>query len=224
MKSFVKRAAACGLALTLGLTSLAGCGKSQKIDGTKTVATVNGEALPLGVASFYAKYQQAYMYQLYMMYFGQASSIFDEVVDEESGKTYAEDMKESVLSDLEKMMVINQHAEEYEVSLTDEQKEQIETAAQAYIDANEQSVLDKIGANKDHIAQLMTLQTIQSLMMDPIVKDVDREVTDEEAQQTTLTYVGVTPSEETESNAESAASAAESTTAESTAAESTAAE
>ena len=223
MKSIMRKAAAYGLVLAMGCTSLAGCGKNgAKIDGSKTLMTVNGEDLRMGVASFYTRFQQAQMYQFYSMYFGSGAAIFDTVEDEATGKTYGDDIKEEVLSELEKLVIINQHADEFGVSLTDEQKANITAAAEAYIASNDQAVLDKVGAAKEDVEKLLTLQTVQSLMMDPIVKDVDREVPDEDAQQTTLTYVAVNVAEEeasetSEAEAQSEAAVSEATTSEATA-------
>ena len=230
MKSIMRKAAAYGLVLAMGCTSLAGCGKNgAKIDGSKTLMTVNGEDLRMGVASFYTRFQQAQMYQFYSMYFGSGAAIFDTVEDEATGKTYGDDIKEEVLSELEKLVIINQHADEFGVSLTDEQKANITAAAEAYIASNDQAVLDKVGAAKEDVEKLLTLQTVQSLMMDPIVKDVDREVPDEDAQQTTLTYVAVNvaedeTSETSEAEAQSEAAVSEATTSEATTSESTTSE
>ena len=219
MKSVFRKAAALGLIFCMSCMMLAGCGNNGAIDGSKTLMTVNGEDLRLGAASFFAKYEQAQTYMIYNMYFGM-TSIFDTA--EEDGHTAGEEMKESVLTDLEKMMVIKQHAEEYGVSVTDEQAAQIQEAAKAYIEGNDKAALAKVGASEEDVVTLLELQTIRSSMMDPIVKDVDTEVTDEEAQQTSVTYVRVNVEETTDSAAESTAeSSAESTA--SSAAESTAA-
>ena len=220
MKSIMRKAAAYGLVLAMGCTSLAGCGKNgAKIDGSKTLMTVNGEDLRMGVASFYTRFQQAQMYQFYSMYFGSGAAIFDTVEDEATGKTYGDDIKEEVLSELEKLVIINQHADEFGVSLTDEQKANITAAAEAYIASNDQAVLDKVGAAKEDVEKLLTLQTVQSLMMDPIVKDVDREVPDEDAQQTTLTYVAVNVAEDETSETSEAEAQSEAATSEAAASE-----
>ena len=224
MKAVFRKAAALGLVFAMSCTALAGCGsKGSKIDGSKTLMTVNGEDVRLGVGSLYAKYQQASIYQIYSMYFG-TTSIFDNEHDD--GHTYGEEIKESVISDLEKMVTIKQHAEEYGVSLTDEETAAIETAAQAYMDGNDEETRAKIGAAKEDVVELMTLQTLQASMMDPIVKDVDTEISDEDAQQTSVSYIRIdveSEPEETESveeTVESGASgseAAESETAQSAA-------
>ena len=238
MKAVFRKAAALGLVFAMSCTALAGCGsKGSKIDGSKTLLTVNGEDVRLGVGSLYAKYQQASIYQIYSMYFG-TTSIFDNEHDD--GHTYGEEIKESVISDLEKMVTIKQHAEEYGVSLTDEETAAIETAAQAYMDGNDEETRAKIGAAKEDVVELMTLQTLQASMMDPIVKDVDTEISDEDAQQTSVSYIRIdveSEPEETESveetvesgasgseaaESEAAQSAAESEAAESEAAQSAA--
>ena len=194
MNSVLKRAAALGLSALLASTALAGCGSekesSSAIDGTATLMTVNDEKVPLGVAAFYARYQQAQLYQLYQMYFGSASSIFSQSYDE-SGTTYGDEMKEEMLTNLKTMMVIRQHAEDYDISISDSEEKAIEKAAQQYIDSNDEETRKKVGASKEDAVEAMELQTYQSKMMDPIVADVDTKVTDKEAQQTTLTYVSV---------------------------------
>lgn len=212
MRSYLKKAAALTLAGALVCGSLAGCGKKAdtKIDGTKPLMTVNGETLNLGVGSFFARFQQAEIYQIYTAYFG-ATTIFDQTIDETTGQLYGDNIKESILEDLKKDMVIRQHAEEYGVSLTDEEKQAIEDAAQEYMDENSEEVRNLIGAGKEDLVELMTLQTIQSKMMDPIVKDVDTEVSDEEGQVSSLTYitVNVPTEEDVTSGAESALAAVE---------------
>lgn len=205
--SYMKKAAALALAGVLAAGSLAGCGKKEdgKIDGTKTLMTVNGEEVKLGVGAFYARFSQAQIYQFYTAYFG-LSSIFDGAMSEGSDETYGDYMKESVLSELEEDVVIRQHAEEYGVSLTDEEKAAIEEAADDYMAKNSDEVREKIGAGRDDLVELMSLQTYQSKMMDPIVKDVDTEVSDEEGQMSSLTYFTFEVAEETaDSGVESAA-------------------
>ena len=191
MKSLWKKFAAAGLTAAMGVSMLAGCGnKDAKIDGTKTAVTINDEAVSLGAVSFQARFQQAYMYQMYSQYFG-TTQIFDQVMDESTEKTYGDQIKESVLENIEELVLINQHAEEYDVALDDEKKAEIEKIAQAYIDENDEKVRAQIGASKEDVVYLLELQTIQDMMREPMAKDVDTEVSDDEAQQTTVTYLSL---------------------------------
>ena len=190
MKSLWKKFAAAGLTAAMGVSMLAGCGnKDAKIDGTKTAVTINDEAVSLGAVSFQARFQQAYMYQMYSQYFG-TTQIFDQVMDESTEKTYGDQIKESVLENIEELVLIKQHAADYDVALDDEKKAEIEKIAQAYIDENDEKVRAQIGASED-VVYLLELQTIQDMMREPMAKDVDTEVSDDEAQQTTVTYLSL---------------------------------
>ncbi len=191
MKSLWKKFAAAGFTAAMGVSMLAGCGnKDAKIDGTKTAVTINDEAVSLGAVSFQARFQQAYMYQMYSQYFG-TTQIFDQVMDESTEKTYGDQIKESVLENIEELVLIKQHAADYDVALDDEKKAEIEKIAQAYIDENDEKVRAQIGASKEDVVYLLELQTIQDMMREPMAKDVDTEVSDDEAQQTTVTYLSL---------------------------------
>ena len=191
MKSLWKKFAAAGLTAAMGVSMLAGCGnKDAKIDGTKTAVTINDEAVSLGAVSFQARFQQAYTYQMYSQYFG-TTQIFDQVMDESTEKTYGDQIKESVLENIEELVLIKQHAADYDVALDDEKKAEIEKIAQAYIDENDEKVRAQIGASKEDVVYLLELQTIQDMMREPMAKDVDTEVSDDEAQQTTVTYLSL---------------------------------
>ena len=192
MKLF-KKLAAAGLSVIIAGSLLAGCGSTAdtaQIDGTKTVVTINEDEVPLGTLSFLAKYQQAQMYAMYTAYFG-AAEIFDMVMDESSGETYGETLKGYALDSIEEMVLLRQHAEEYGVTLTAEEEEQIDKVAQAYIDENSEDVRAAIGASKENVIELLELQLIKSKMLEPMAADVDTEVSDEEAQQSGVTYVKI---------------------------------
>ncbi|MEE3419887.1 MAG: hypothetical protein VZR02_02100 [Lachnospiraceae bacterium] len=219
MKSIAKRIAAVALAGIMGGSLLTGCGsKSNAIDGSKTVVTVNKEEVPLGVLSFYAKFEQAQIYTYYGSMLG-TTGMFDQTMEAssadsgEEAKTYGQSLRDTCLTDIEKMVVMRQKADDYDITLTDDEKDEIDKAAQAYIDNNSEEDRKKIGARKEDVVELMTLETYQSKMLDPIAKDVDTNVTDEEAQQTSVTYVSIS-TEDTSSSSEATSEATESTSGE----------
>ena len=190
MRSVFKKTLAAGIAAALTAGMLAGCGASApKLDGTRTALVVNGQEVTLGTMSFYAKFQQAMTASYYAMY-GMTGEIFDTVADSE-GKTVGESMKEQIADSVTEMLLLEQHAADYGVSLTDEEKAAIEAAAQDYVDKNDEETRGRIGASKEDVARLMELQTIQSKMMTPIGDEVDQNVDDAEAQQSKVTFVTV---------------------------------
>ena len=193
MNTILKKLSAVGLSAVLTAGMLAGCGAKDaavKMDGSKVVTTVNDEEVQLGVVSFYAKYQQAYLFQMYSAYFG-TTEIFDTPATSSSDQTYGEQMRDSTLENVEDLVLLNQHAEEYGVSLTEEELKKIDEVAQAYIDKNSEEVREEIGASFDNVVTLLKLQTIQSKMSEPIGKEVDQNVSDEEARQSTVSYVTI---------------------------------
>lgn len=193
MKNLKAKAVCAALTASLAAMGLTGCG-SDNVDGTKTAITVNDESITLGQANFMLRYQQATMYnyysQLYSMYGMQMpSTMYDQEGDD--GKTTGETFKDQSLETIEKELLMRQHAEEYGVALTDEEKEQAKEAAQAFADKNGDDVMNKLHATVDDIQDALELYVIQSRIYDPIIADVDTEVSDEEAQQTTISYITV---------------------------------
>ncbi|MDD3339297.1 MAG: hypothetical protein PHS82_10630 [Lachnospiraceae bacterium] len=186
MNSFLKRCVCVGAAAMLAVTGLSGCGK---LDGTKTVATCNDEAIPLGVASLMVRYQQMQIGSYYSSLFGTSGGMFDTVSNEETGETYGDTIKTSIMDSLEEMYIVSHHASDYDVAVTDDEKTEMETAAQTYMDSNDQEVLDKVAASKEDVQKLLELYTIQNKMRKAMTADVDREVSDEEAAKSKITYV-----------------------------------
>ncbi len=193
MKNLKAKAVCAVLTASLAAMGLTGCG-SDNVDGTKTAITVNDESITLGQANFMLRYQQATMYnyysQLYSMYGMQMpSTMYDQEGDD--GKTTGETFKEQSLETIEKELLMRQHAEEYGVTLTDEEKEQAKEAAQAFADKNGDDVMNKLHATVEDIQDALELYVIQTRIYDPIIADVDTEVSDEEAQQTSISYITV---------------------------------
>lgn len=109
----------------LALTSLTGC---TSFDNDDAVATVGKEEIPAGVANFYARMQQAQYETYYAPMMGTTGEALWQQEMEE-GKTYEESTKETLLLNLENLYLIRQHAEEYEVALTEEDTKAIEEVA-----------------------------------------------------------------------------------------------
>lgn len=197
MKLTGKKIALGCLAGVLAVTGLTGC--SGKIDGTKTVVTVDGEAVPLGVVSFLTRYQQAQTQAMYEMYFGGADpDMWDNVMDEDSGETYGESARSDVLDQVELMYLLKAKSGEYDVEITKKEQKKITEAAENFIAANSEETLADLGVTQSDMETVLELQTYEKKMFDPIVEDVDTEVSDEEAQQTSVTYVEVSTAEDEE--------------------------
>ena len=197
MSKYVKRIV-CGIfAAALGITALAGCG-NKKLDGTQIAAVSGEEEVTLGVASFLLRYSQAQMESYYGAYM--SDGMWDTEVEE--GKTYGESMKSDVMDQLEAMMLLKAHAEDYGITISEEDQKNIEAAAKTFMENNDEETIQTLAVTQEDVEKVLTLYTYQNKMFDPMVADVDTEVSDEEAAQTTITYIQVSTAATTDEEGE----------------------
>ena len=193
MKEMVKRTAVVTLAGVMSVGMLSGCG-SKDLDGTKTVATVDGTDIPLGVVSLYAREQQQQTTSMYLSYMGSVDNIWDQTADEDSGETYGDQAVTSSLESIEKMYILKEKASDYDVALTDDDETAIADAASGFMASNGEDTIKELGVTEDQVKTLLELQTIQKKMYDPVVAEGNITVSDDEANQTTFTYVSISTS------------------------------
>ncbi len=197
MNSF-KKTIVFALTGVLAASLLSGCGE-EKLDGTKTVATVNGEEIPLGIVSLYARQQQAMYENFYQAYMGTTPG-WDNVVDEETNQTYGEQMVQSSLETIEQMILMKENAADYGVEISEEDSENIKAAAEEFMAANPEETIEELGITQEQVETYLELQTIQTRMYDAVRAAAEVEITDEEATQSSFSYVSITV--ETEAEAE----------------------
>lgn len=196
MREIAKRTAVAALTGVLAVGMLAGCGE-KKLDGTKTVATVDGTEIPLGVVSLLARQQQAQTEAMYRSFMGNSNTaIWDEKVDEESGQTYGEQAVQQVLEQVELMYIMKAKAGDYNVEITEDEQKAMEEAAAAFIKANDEETLEALAVSEEQAKTLLELETYRERVHDALVAEAKVEVTDEEAQQSAFTYVSVSTSGE----------------------------
>lgn len=190
MKTMTKRTAVAALTGVMAVGMLTGCGE-KKLDGTKTVATVDGTEIPLGIVSLSVREGQAQTEAMYKSFMGgQDYSIWS--MDAEDGKTYGEQAVEQSLKDVELMYIMKEKAADYNVEVTDDDDEQkIADAAAAFMAANSEETLQELAVSEDQVKTYLELQTYKSRMHDPLIADVDKDVSDEEAQQSSFDYVSI---------------------------------
>lgn len=187
MNRFTKKLACMTLAGMMGTASLAGCGST--IDGTKALITCKEDTATVGMGNLMVRMNQAQMMSYYAMFGGSTAGMWEQEAGE--GKTYADTTKDGVLEQLENMLLLKQHAEDYKVSVSDEDRKKIEKAAKAFMEANTEETIKKLAVSRSDIEQLLTLYTYEDRMYDPMTADVDTNVEDSEAAQSKITYCKV---------------------------------
>lgn len=189
MKEMIKKTAVVAMAGIMAAGMLTGCGE-KKLDGSKTVATVDGTEIPLGVVSLSVREGQMQTEAMYRSFMGGSDfDIWDK--EAEKGKTYGEQAVEESLKDVELMYIMKAKAADYDVELTDEDEKAIAEAAASFMEANSEEAITDLAVTEDQVKTYLELQTYKQKIHDPIIADVDKNVSDEEAQQSSFEYVSV---------------------------------
>ena len=194
MNKTMKKLLCLTTAGVLGLSALAGCG-SKKIDGTKPLLTGKEDTVTVGTGNLVLRMNQVQMMSYMSMMGGGTAGMWEQKT--EDGKTYGEQTKDGVLDQLKAMMLLKEHAADYDVSISDDEKKSMEEAAKKFMEANTKETLEKISVQQSDIEQLLTLFTYQSKMYEPMTADVDTNVEDTEAAQSAITYCKVSTADKT---------------------------
>lgn len=177
-----KRLAILVLAGVMTSTMLTGCGEMKDSD---VVATVDGDEITAGLANFYARMVQAQYETYYAGYLGE--DMWSSEAAE--GQNYEEYVKDSVLEGLEDMYLLEDHMDEYEVTITEDDEKTIQNAAAEFDEANGLDEKNKVSGSTENVERYLTLATIQKRVGDAIRATADTEVSDEEAAQKAMQYV-----------------------------------
>ncbi|WP_253288589.1 FKBP-type peptidyl-prolyl cis-trans isomerase [Blautia sp. MSJ-19] len=189
MKTMTKRTAVAALAGVVAAGMLTGCGE-KKLDGSQTVVTVDGTEVPLGILSLSVREGQAQTEAMYKSFMGGSDySIWS--MDAEDGKTYGEQAVEQCLEDIELMYIMKEKAADYDVEITEDDEQKIADAAAAFMEANSDETIQELAVTEDQVKTYLELQTYKNRIHDPIIADVDKDVSDEEAQQSSFDYVSI---------------------------------
>lgn len=201
MMKKIKKLGITALAAVL-VVSTAGCGKKEEkvyknSDIVMSVKDKNGDKLKIDYATActYLRIMQAEAYS-YMSSLssqsnaGASDDVWSEAVpgDDTEYDTYGEQFKGESLDTLKTMILSEANQDEYDVEFTDEDQEKCDEAAKKFMQSNSDQSAEAMHASEKSVANVLRLWTIEERVRAQIIKDVDTEVTDEEAGQTTFNY------------------------------------
>lgn len=195
-------------AAMLASFTAAGCG--SKVNVNASAATLDGKEISMGVANFMAQYQAAQTDMYFLSYYGE--DMWN--TDSGDGTTMTDSVKESVMGNLEEYYLMDAHTGDYGVELSEEEKQAITDAAAKFLADNSKEALERMGATQETVEEMLRLYKIQSKMRSAIQEEIDTNVSDEECQQKTFSYVRFdkTTTAQTAADDESAADDAETET------------
>ena len=192
MKNLAKKAAVTALVCVTAAGMMTGCG-NKKLDGTKTAVTVNKQEIPLGVVSLAARMQQAQAEAMYKMYLGGGDdmSIWSTKMGDDSDETYGENAVTTTVESIEKMCLEKEHASEYDVEITDDEKKALEEAAKNFIAANSEETIAELAVDEDMVKTFLELETYDVKMKEAIEATADIKLDEKEYQQMAFSYASV---------------------------------
>jgi len=196
-----KQVTALALAAVMSMSILSGCG-SENVDADAVVANMEDGEVRLGVANFMARYTQSSYDSYYLSYFGEDYWSQDMTGDD---STMEETTKEQLMDQLKTYYALAAHMDDYDIKITKDDTKAMEETAGQFIEANSDEAIEAMSANKKDIVEYLRLLTIQKRMQAAIEKDVDTEVSDEEAAQRTYSYIEISTTGTTDESGETTA-------------------
>lgn len=172
------------LGITTGIIAALALGGCAKAD-TDPIATVYGTEVTVGEAGLYAIYQQAQYEQFYSAYLGTTV----DWTQEYDGKTMEDETKDSIMEQFKKMQIVAAHADDYGISVSEEEETKIKEAAKKLVEANNAKALKALHISEESATALFKSYYLHNKTSEAMVADVDTNVSDEEAAQKKMSYV-----------------------------------
>lgn len=180
---FKKITATLLAAAMLASFTVTGCGSQVNADAV--AATLDGKEISMGVANFMAQYQAAQSDLYFLSYYGEDMW----TSDSGDGTTMTDSVKDSVMENIRECYLLDAHAADYSIELTEEEKTAITEAASKFLSDNSTEAMSKMGATQETVEEMLRLYKIQSKVRAAIQEEIDTNVTDEECAQKTFSYV-----------------------------------
>lgn len=203
MKLLKRRCVAAAATGTLAAGLLMGCGSSD-VNHDEVVATIGDSEVSYGVANFYSRMMQSRYENYYTTLTGETPAEF--WLQQWGEGSYENYVKSGLIEDLENLYILSQHADEYGVTVTEEEEKAIAKAAADFEEDNALEAKEVVSGYTKYIEEYLRLATIEEKMDAPMKEGVDEEVSDEEAAKKTMKYVYFAYSNEKEDGSSEAMS------------------
>ena len=175
MKATGKRGLALILALVLVIGMLAGCGnrvpsKVKPEDYAKTeVASFGDQKIYLHEANLFARLQQYYSEAIYKAFFGDEFWTMEIAQD----TTLEKSTKEDVMAAILQTYLLNSHAEEKGVSLTDADKEKVQKSVKDFFETSSETLLKVVPMTEEQLTPIFERNALANKVYEAVVADID---------------------------------------------------
>ena len=93
------------------------------------------------------------------------------------------------MKDLELMYIMKEKAADYNVEVTEDDQTAIAEAASQFMSANTEDTLKDLAVTEDQVKTYLELETYKQRIHDPLVADVDTNVSDEGSTSSLLSHM-----------------------------------
>lgn len=222
MKKYMKNAAVLSAAAVI-VAALSGCSgrlPSSVEDYKETQVASYGETkIYLDEVNLMLRLEQYEYEPMYKAYMGE--DVWTQEMVE--GYTMEDSIKEAVMSQVMQTYVLNEHAAEYNVSLSEEDQAKVDEATAQIMENMTGKLLEATGATEELVRSVVEKNALANRVYEAVIAQANTEVSDEEAAQVTAEFILVAEPEEEETET-SGEGSTETTEAETAAEETTAAE
>lgn len=201
-----KKVMAILLSTAIAASTFIGCGADKVKDykDTDTVMFIDKDnKIDYATACAYTRMMQAetysYMQSMLQRFNSSAvdvdmwsQSLEDTDEDSKKYKTYGEQFKGNALDSLKSLLLDKLYgSKEYEITFTDDDKKECESVADEFIEKMSKDDLKAMHASKKTMMNVLELMTYETRVKNAIESDVDTKVSDDEAGQSTFSYVEI---------------------------------
>lgn len=187
-----RRGMLCAL-LCLQLLSLlffTGCAAGQSSEGTKVVLTTGfarDEVFRIETASCTLPEIMVYLTNTQNQY----ESIYGAQIWQKDlkGVTLEENVKDTVLACIAQVKAMNLLAQNHGVTLDEKEQEQVDQAAKAYYGSLNETEIARMDVTEDTIRMLYTEYALADKVYHYIIKDINPEISDDEARTITVQHI-----------------------------------
>ncbi len=166
-----------------------GCGNKDNI-GTKVVLTTGfnkDEVFRIETSSCSLPEIMVYLTNIQNRYESvYGTEIWDTNVD---GVTLEQNVKDIALAQIARIKTMNLMAGKYEVELSDEEKAQVENAADTYYSSLNDAEIERMGVSEKTISELYTEFALAEKVYQYTIKDINPEISDDEARTITVQHI-----------------------------------
>ncbi len=177
------------LAAAVSMGSLSGCGDENSF-GTKVVLTTGfhkDEVFRIETSTCSLPEIMVYLTNIQNRYESvYGTEIWETNVD---GVTLEQNVKDIALAQIARIKTMNLMAKQFEVELSEEEKAQVENAADAYYGSLTDMEIERMGVSKDTVSKLYAEFALAEKVYQYTIKDINPEISDDEARTITVQHI-----------------------------------